>query len=323
MGEKMDLDAGDEWPRHYRGFTLQVSPNENVWWQLYNGTDRLQLKPVPGDIVESLLELKRIGGRVHVTEDGDVLTRVEAESDEYSNVFVGSVDLQGELVPEDNPEYSIDLSPDGLSGGDLWPSVYDGSRYSFAGDHVWWHNGETHRRHPVTSELPRDVQETLQRFKPKGGSFRITPQGDVITLIEAHPTPGEVKDQFSELPRVVQNIIRLRKERGVEMLPIYVGSLDETPLKTEEPSSLTDDLSEEEQKSLASWASGLGRTTNRSASDHQSSGDAENKTRSDEKSSKEDEEDPKSPKEKLREFDDDPVEWIHSSVEDNNSEERE
>jgi hypothetical protein len=272
MTEGDDLSPGDEWPHHYRGLSLQASPSGEVWWQLYQGTDRLTLKPAPEEIVEQLLEFKRIGGRMHITEQGDVLTRVEGENDDYEGIYIGTVeDLDGELVPQDAPEYSIDLRPEGLEPGDLWPSVYDGSRYSFVGNRFWWHSGESHKRHPVPDGLPDHIESDLRRYKPDGGSFRVLPWGDVITLVPLHPTPEKVSEQFGELPRVVRNIIKLRKSRDVEMLPVYIGTLDGYEIDVEEPTSLTDSLSEEEQEELAGWAENLGRTSTRSASAHRAS----------------------------------------------------
>lgn len=304
------LSPGDDWHNHYRGFSFQVSPNGEVWWQLYNGTDRLQLTPPLTAIAEGLLELKRIGGRIHITENGDVLTRLEADDGSYDDVYVGEVDpgtdLAGQLVPEGDSDHSLDLQPSGLSAGDLWPSVYDGSRYSFVGERVWWHNGSTHKRHPVSEGLPTHIHETLNRFKSRGGSFRITPWGDVITLVSIHPAPGDVAEQFATLPRVVQNIIKLRKERGVEMLPVYIGNLDGASLTVEEPASLTDDLTDEEQHELASWAENLGRTTTRSASVHKAKSSDEGK-----RASTSDGESPGP------QFEDDPMDWIEDDIEGN------
>lgn len=113
-----------------------------------------------------------------------------------------------------------------------------------------------------------DVLDALNRYKSRGGSFRITPWGDVITLVSMHPLPGQVKEQFDSLPRVTQNIIKLRKERGLDMLPVFVGTIDDPSISVSEPSSLTDELSEEERESLSSWAGNLGRTSSRSSNSH-------------------------------------------------------
>ena len=87
------LSPGNEWPYHYRGLSLQVSPDGDVWWQLYQGTDRLHLEPAPTDIVETLLKHKRIGGRIHITEGGDALTRVE-KGEEYTHIYLGDTTIE-------------------------------------------------------------------------------------------------------------------------------------------------------------------------------------------------------------------------------------
>ena len=311
------LSPGDEWPDHYRGFSLQINPNGDVWWQLYQGTDRLKLDSFPADLIDTFLEVKPLGGRIHVTEDGDVLTRVEDSDDEYVEAYVGEAELTGELVPPENPEYRVALRPEELEPGDLWPSVYDGSRYSFVGERVWWQDGSSHRRHVVDGELPGNIMQTLRRYKSDGGSFRVLPWGDVITLVPTHPAPGAVREQFGELPRVVQNIIKLRKERDVEMLPIYIGNMSETSIEVTEPRSLTDDLSEEEQEALASWASSLGTTSKTSTSAHRaqtpgSEGEQDTEGEAGGEGDGESEQTDDLPR-----FDDDPVEWMEEDIEQN------
>lgn len=275
--------AGDTWEEHYRGYELRINGDGDVWWQVYNGTDRLHLDPVPTDLVEQFLELKPLGGRVRVAEGGRVITRQEDEDaegarsdqslDDYTPIYVDDIDLTGDLVPTDAPEHSVPVRPDGLSTGDLWPSVYDGARYSFSMDgNAWWHNSRTKKRHPVAGGLPDGVSTALKRLKPEGGSFRVTPWGDVITLVRA-PATQTVRDQFGELPRVIRNIIKLRRERAdLQMLPVYVDQLDEVPLEVEEPTSLVDELSEEEQEALEGWAASLGTTTTTSAESHKAGG---------------------------------------------------
>jgi hypothetical protein len=254
------LSSGATWPGYYRGYRLQTNADGEVWWQPYQGTERLHLEPTPDGLLDRLLSVDRLGGRVRITEGNAALTRVEV-GDEYEQRYVGDVDLDGELVPPEDPEYAIPVRPDGLSPGDLWPSVYDGAKFSFAGDRVWWQSGEDHRRHPVESSLPQSITNALAQLKPRGGSFRVTPWNDVLTLVSDPPNPEEAREQLGELPRVVKNIITLRRERGVEMLPVYVGTLSETPLEITEARSLTDPLSASEQEELDSWAGSLGATS--------------------------------------------------------------
>jgi len=323
MGSSIAISKGDDWPAHYRGFRLQMSPDRSVWWQLYNGTDRLQLEPIPESLVGDFLDLRPTGGRIHVTETNQVLTRVDEGNRDFRDVYVGELDVSGELTPPNHPEFSIDIQPEDLDVGDLWPSVYDGSRYSFLDQRVWWKNGETKRRHMIDGEFDTDILQTLNRYKSEGGSFRITPWGDVITLVPMHPSPAQVREQFESLPRVTQNIIKLRKERGVDMLPIYVGKIDDPSISVSKPRDLTDQLSEEEHESLSSWAENLGRTSSTSADSHKATssevetGDVDNSVEDD--TTKASGRNDHNEQEKLPEDedlpDDDPLNWIRREVE--------
>jgi hypothetical protein len=266
-----DDSPPNDWPGYYRGYTLRANPDREVWWQVYNGTERLHLDPVPEQAVERLTALKSLGGRMHVTEEGDVLTRVEQDDGSYREVWLDQIDLDGQLRPAEAPEETIPVRPSGLSPGDLWPSVYDGARFSFVErDRVWWKNPDTHRRHYIEDPLPEDVALELKRYKSKGGSFRVTPWKDVLTLIPFHPRPDVVEEQFQDLSPVIRNIIKLRKERGVEMLPIYLGNVEGYTFEIQEAQNLSDPLSEEEAEELESWARNLGRTNPTSADNHRS-----------------------------------------------------
>lgn len=316
MSQEHSLSPGDSWPHHYRGLAFQASPDGTVWWQLYQGTDRLTLDPVPEEIVEELLAHKRIGGRFHITETGAALTRVE-DGDEYEPVYLGHVDnLEGSLQPPDAPQFDIQLRPKHLSPGDLWPSIYDGSRYSFVEDRVWWHNGQTRKRHPVPDGLPGAVQTQLRRLKPEGGSFRILPWGDVITLVSTNPAPGKISEQLNDLPRVVMNIIKLRKESDVDMLPVYVGTIDEPGLDVEEPTSLTDAMTADEKEELAGWAESLGSSSPATQSTQASSGGSEDERESgaeNERSTDKADNQPQKDESATR-FDDDPLEWMRDDM---------
>lgn len=253
---------GDSWTDYYRGYSFSVNADGEVWWQAYNGTDRLRLDPVPDDVVENLLEMKRQGGRIRVTEAGEVVTRTEiaGSDDAYEVLYVGSTDIDGRLVPPDDPSHSVALSPTELEAGNLWSSVYDGAKYSFAGDQFWWHNAENKLRHPFADPLPNPIVTELRRLRPQGGSFRVTPQGDVLTQIPTERSPPDVREQFRALPRPVKRVLQLRRNRGdVDMIPVYVGTLDAAhrPIDVEEPTRLTDPLTDEEQASLEGWAASV------------------------------------------------------------------
>lgn len=258
----------NEWERPYRGYRLSVDPERNVWWQVYNGTERLHIDPVPEDIIDRILGLKNNGGRFHITETGEAITRVEQDNG-YREVWLGEFVPEGKFIPERDESASVPVRPEGLTPGDLWPSVYEGARFSFRErDKVWWQNPDTKQRHYLKDPLPMDLARQFNLFKSQGGSFRVTPWGDVITLIPFHPRPETVEEQFSELPDVVRNIIKLRKAEGVEMLPIYLGEVGQYTFDIGEPQSLSDPLSEEEEAELEAWAKNLGRTSKTTAETH-------------------------------------------------------
>lgn len=262
-------EPGDTWAEHYRGYRLRTNPDGDVWWQAYQGTDRLNVEPAPTELVESLLELKRLGGRIRITEGNDVLTRVE-EDDGYETHWVGTLYLNGELVPPEDPEFSIPVQPEDVEPGEFWPSVYDGAKYSFGPgvDRIWWDNPQTHKQHPVRESLTPDVVTALSRYKPQGGSFRITPSNDVLTLVDLDQLPSQTRAEFDDLPRVVKNLIALRRDRGgVQKLPIYIGEVEKTPLSIDDPPSLTDPF-ENENEGVDSWLDSLGDTSQTDVKDH-------------------------------------------------------
>jgi len=262
-------EPGDRWTNHYRGYRLQTNPDGDVWWQAYQGTDRLYLDPTPDELVDSLLDLKRLGGRVRITEGNDILTRAE-DDDEYETYWIGTLDLSGELVPTDDPEFSIPARPEEVDPGEFWPSVYDGAKYSFGPgvERIWWSNPNTHKRHPVRTSLPQDTVSTLSRFKPQGGSFRITPWNDVLTLVDLDQLPARTRSEFDSLPRVVKNLIALRRDRGgVQKLPIYVGEVDTTPFSIDDPPSLTDPF-EDDDGGVDGWLDSLGETSETDVGNH-------------------------------------------------------
>jgi len=258
---------GDAWEEHYRGLTLHIDADGDVWWQQYNGEQRLFLSDPPATLVEASLDVKPQGGRIRVTEQNDVIAKVEQTSGSgYDQVYIDQLADPQVLQPDGEPEYAIELEPTDVDRGELWPSVYDGTRFSLSStDRIWWHNPVTKRRHQVSSGIPDEIAQAILAHKRQGGSFRVTPWGDVITLISAVPDPGAVKEQFAELPRVIQNIIQLRNDRGLEMLPVYVGSIGDTPVEIDEPRSLTDELDDSAWDDIEDWIDNLGPTT--SASD--------------------------------------------------------
>jgi hypothetical protein len=97
----------------------------------------------------------------------------------------------------------------------------------------------------------------LLYYKPEGGSFRITPDRNIVTLVPAHPKPEKVVEQFRKLPGVVKKIIKLRKEKGVEMLPIYIGNL-QMNFNLGRPKTIVTPLTDEETEDMIRWIRSFG-----------------------------------------------------------------
>lgn len=263
------LATGDPWPEHYRGLTLHMNADGDIWWRPYSGEQRLFLEEPPEQLEQALLEVKPTGAMFRITEHNDVIAKVEDDEEgTYDPVYVGQLEDASRLLPDNSTEYPVELHPTGLSEGDLWPSVYDGARYSLTGpDTIWWHNPDTKRRHPVMDGIPTEIARAITFHKNGGGSFRITPWGDVITLIETVPEPEDVVEQFKNLPRPIQNIIQLRNDRGGDMLPIYVGNIGNNEVRIEEPRDLTDALGPDAKQEIEDWIRSLGPTSSASGDD--------------------------------------------------------
>lgn len=262
MSDETAYQAGVNWNEHYRGLRLHINGKKEMWWRQYNGEQRLFVADPPNDLVEKLIDHKPLGGRVHITEQGTVIAKREDDEDDiYEQIYIGELNRGIELHPGGDADFAVTLTPTDLEVGDLWPSVYDGAKYSLtASDEIWWNNPQTKQRHAVTNGIPEGIAQEILLRKNRGGSFRITPWGDVITLIEAVPDPGKAKEQFSDLPRAIQNIIQLRSERGLEMLPIYVGTIDEPAIELTEPRDLTSKINSSEWDDIEQWIESLGPT---------------------------------------------------------------
>jgi hypothetical protein len=281
-------NPGDSWEEHYRGMTFHMNSNGEMWWRQYDGSGRLYVDDPPSELLRNLQDVKPKGAQFRVTEENDVIAKVEESGDEYDEVWVGRLEKEVELVPDEGKEYSIETNPDGLSSGDLWPGVYDGTRYSMRNpESVWWHNPSSRLRHHVKEgSMPQSILQEIYRRKPEGGSFRVTPWGNVITLISTVPEPKKVTEQFEELPTVTKNIIQMRKQRGLDMLPVYIGSIEADKIRTGEPRRVDDEVTDEMLEDIESWIKNLGEVN------------------------------PGSQVEEETSYDDDPAEWAVKKLED-------
>ena len=209
-----NIQLGDRWYYHYRGTRYHYNSDQKVWWQTSKDGLKVNVKSGHENIIKYLLSLRPAGGSFRITEVGDIIMKSE-DSDDWKEIFVCEMDEP--LIFDEN----IEINPQNIQPGDIWPGFYDGARYSFSMDKIWWKNPEGFRQY-VIETLPKDLVLHFRRFKPQGGSFRITENGYVITLIEKQPLPNKLKDQWDRLSTTQQHLIATKVNR-TEMLPIYVG----------------------------------------------------------------------------------------------------
>jgi len=250
------MKPNDDWSGHYRGYRLRADDRQNVWWVPYRGEERLYSRNAPKEILIGIKKVKPEGGSVRVTETGDVIGKVN-ENGEWKPKWIGRLKKPLVFSTRDSPNIKLNMRPTGLDPGHIWSSIYDGAKYSFQGrDRLWWTNPEGYRQY-ANERFPEKILKELLYYKTNGGSVRITPWGDVLTLVPTHPAPPEkLIRQFDALKPIVANIIRLRKERDVYMLPVYIGEID-FEITLNPPRKLTEPLSpekrEEMRKFLASF----------------------------------------------------------------------
>ena len=243
------MEINNKWKRHYRGYKLHVDDNQRTWWVPYIGEERLFALNMPKTLLENIRKVKPIGGSIRVTEVGDVVGKVE-ENDSWTPKWIGKLTKPLIFSTNDDSKIKLKMRPTNINAGDIWPSIYDGAKYSFLGrDRIWWTNPEGYRQY-ANEQFPVKILKELLYYKTTGGSVRITPWGDILTLVPTHPAPPkELIKQFDELNPIVRNIIAIKKERGLKMLQVYIGEIDfEITLKP--PRKLTEPLTPEKRKEM-------------------------------------------------------------------------
>ena len=241
------LKSGGIWPYHYRGTKYHYNGEKDVWWQTFK--DGLKVKAVSGfeRILDEILLLKTEGGSFRITETGDVIAKVESP-DGWPPKFICEMDEPFKFEEE------INVTPEDIQPGDLWPAFYDGARYSYLMDKIWWHNPDGYRQY-VKESLPKEVIKELRRFKPEGGSFRITENGYVISLIPKQPLPKNIKKQWEILSDIQQRLIAVKVER-TDKLPIYIGRFYEG-ITLNEPENFSKPLTKEERVKMLEFLDGF------------------------------------------------------------------
>lgn len=234
------LEAGDIWPYHYRGTKYHFDKDGRTWWQSRKDGFKIYVKAGHESVLKHLLDIRQEGGSFRITETGDVLSKLDEENS-WKSIFVCEMDEQ--FLFEDE----VNISPVNINPGDLWPGFYDGARYSFLKNNVWWSNPDGARQ-KVENPFPESLLNILNKFKPDGGSFRITENGYVITLIPKQPLSNNLKEQLKSFSNVQQHLVSIKVD-ATEMLPVYIGKFNQG-VTLKEPVDLSSPLSAEERKKI-------------------------------------------------------------------------
>ena len=131
-----------------------------------------------------------------------------------------------------------------MQPGMIWSGPFDGETHHYFNSKFWTKNVNRHRCH--WDEVDSHLQKMLQKFKPQGGSFVITPWNHVIALIEPTPLPISIEEQWKKLTKEQRRLIQI-KQKSVQMLPVYICKLDEGfAIKLNEPLDYSKPLSKNE-----------------------------------------------------------------------------
>lgn len=241
------IEPGAEWPYHYRGTRYHYNNSQEVWWQTFNDGLKVQVKSGHECIIKELIKLKTEGGSFRITETGDIIAKIENDQ-LWKTIFVCEMDEPFKMAE------SIDLTPINIQSGDLWTGFYDGAKYSYSGNKVWWNNSGGPRQY-IQQTLPNEIMIQLRLLKPAGGSFRITENGYVITLIPKQPLPNNIKKQWESLSDVQKRLIATKVEHTL-MLPVYIGRYHEG-ITLKEPQDFSKPLTDAERKKMLDFLDGF------------------------------------------------------------------
>ena len=245
MSEQKLLDPGDPWDDsaegYYRGSKYRCSPTGDVRWTLPSGLGKVRAVAGYEDIVSEFLKLRPEGGTFRITEDGAVITKDQTS---FEPIYVCEY---GETLEFED----VDVLGEGVQPLDLWPSFYDGSRYSFKRRRTWWRDPQALSWRETIESLPKLIRDRFLQVKPDGGSIRVTENRKVLTLIKPQPLPRHMKPQYEALNNIQKTLIIINKH-ATDLLPVYLGELH-GGLTLHPSAHLNDPLSPEEEADLMSF----------------------------------------------------------------------
>ena len=229
MSSEEDLDC-------YLGMRLTVAMDRTVSWQpnrfAGNHGARFNLSNA-GRIAEIVLAKYPKGATVKLNRHGKL---VKFNKDR-TIIELGNID---NLPTIDK----LEVNPVNLSPGMIWSGPFDGDTHHFCDNRFWAVNIKRRRCH--WKSVPNELKSALERFKPLGGSFIITPWKHVIALIQPIPLPEEAQAQWKAFTKEEKRLVQI-KQKSVEMLPIYICKMnDDWEIELDEPVDYSKPLSKQE-----------------------------------------------------------------------------
>jgi len=230
----------------YTGMRLRVAVDRTVSWQpnKFAGNHGARFSVEDNDgLVDMVLAKRPKGSWVKITRDSEVLC-----FDNGKPSKIGTISSPPKLEFD-----KLNSDPQDLAPGMIWAGPFDGEYHHFCENRFWVKNINTKRCH--YKDRPSGLQTSLERFKPLGGSFVVTPWGHVVALIEPQPLPDEAMEQWENLSREERRLLQIKRQ-GARMLPIYICKWEgDWEIELNEPVDYSKPLSKEEVKEMKSFLS--------------------------------------------------------------------
>ena len=260
IGEPLDPEDAD----FYRGTHYHFNSENQIWWrpskEAFQGGLKATVTSNHSHLLKKLRKIRPEGGSFRITENNIVLTKIKRKDGNWVPVFVDELETPFQFKEK------IENLPINLEPGDLWPSFYDGSKFSSirSGEtKVWFRQplssveGETlsySSRRYVEHNMPKGVEKEFSYYKGQGGSFRITENGYVITLISPQPLSDRLKEQWDNFSDTQQRLIEVKVE-GTQMLPIFLGIWESPSIKLKPSKDYSRKLGKGEKEKMLDFLS--------------------------------------------------------------------
>ena len=228
----------------YQGMKMRVGADRVVSWapNKFAGNHGAQFNLINIDeLVDLVLEVRPNGSNIRINRDCEVLVY-----DDFKSLIIGKITSL--------PRFEkLNADPEDMMTGMMWVGPFDGEYHHFCDSKFWIKDINGKRCH--YKKVPKQLKSKLERFKPTGGSFVVTPWRHVVALIVPQPLPKEARSQWENMSKEERRLLQIKKA-GANMLPIYICKWDdEWEIELDEPVDFSKPLSESEKKEMSSFLS--------------------------------------------------------------------